>query len=373
MKRALILLAKFALAAGLFAYLFWTDQIDLEKLTEIQSWGWVIVAQLLVAALLALTALRWQCLLRAQGIEQPYRETFILGAIGFYFNQFMPGSVGGDLMKAYYIAVENPDRRARGVTTVFLDRVFGLLVLMAIGGGSILFNLDLVGQEPRLQFLSVFVLVGLLGVLVTGLLFFNDRFRSQAWLRALFRRLPFNTTLRKIEEAVYVYRHHPGAVFLAIVLSVLIQASVVLINVCFFFALGGSETVSVAVFFLTVPLVHLAMAVPVSPPGGLGVGEWAMSELLGMVGYAQGFTLAIFQRLSWYLWALPGLVFYLRRKKKVQEAIARGEGDPGDGEASPDREGADGVPGEEPRGIDAPRPLAATPATSSSPDEPSRD
>ncbi len=327
MKRFLILLAKFGLAGGLFWYLFSQGDIDFTKLGEIENWAWIILAQVLVLVLLCLTALRWYLLLKAQGIEQSYKEVFILGSIGFYFNQFMPGSVGGDLMKAYYIAVDHPERRAPGVTTVFLDRVFGLMVLMAIGGGAILFNLELVRQEPMLQFLSTVVVGGLLGVLCFSLLFFNQKVRSQPWLKALLRRLPFSGTLRKIEQAVYTYRHHPRVVILAFLISVGVQASVVLINVCFFYAIGGSENVSLAVFFLTIPLVHLAMAVPISPPGGLGVGEVAMTELLKLVGYGQGFTLAIFQRLSWYLWALVGLFFYLKRKKKVQAAMEEVEKD----------------------------------------------
>ncbi len=323
MKRWLFITAKLLLAGGLIAYLLHTGDIDPRRLSEIENWAWVALAQVLVLGILLFTSLRWYLILREQGIHYRFREIFELGTIGFFFNQFVPGSVGGDLMKAYYIAVENPRHRTAGVTTVFLDRVVGLLVLVAIGGIAILFNRQIIGRDPDLQKLAVFIVAVLLLVLVGSLVFFNDRIRARPGVQALLKRLPFRAILNQIQAAVYIYKHRPRIIVQTILLSVLIQGSVVLVTICFYLSLGGTGP-GLGTFFFVVPVVYLVMAVPLSP-GGLGVGELASQILFEKVNYANGGLLALMQRLSWYLWALLGLVFYLRKKKKVDRAIALGE------------------------------------------------
>ena len=39
---------------------------------------------------------------------------FGLGMVGVFYNTFLPGSVGGDLLKAYFLAKEHPERKTRG-------------------------------------------------------------------------------------------------------------------------------------------------------------------------------------------------------------------------------------------------------------------
>ena len=127
MKSRIVLLVKIVVASGLLYYLLQSGKIDLgrlvDRLNDPRGWGWVALAQALVLAMLFFAAIRWNLLLRAQGIVYSFREVFSLGMIGFFFNQFVPGSTGGDLVKAYYVSVEHSELRAAGVTTVFLDRV----------------------------------------------------------------------------------------------------------------------------------------------------------------------------------------------------------------------------------------------------------
>ena len=159
MKRWFLITAKLLLAGGLIAYLLHTGDIDPRRLSEIENWAWVALAQVLVLGILLFTSLRWYLILREQGIHYRFREIFELGTIGFFFNQFVPGSVGGDLMKAYYIVVENPRHRTAGVTTVFLDRVVGLLVLICIAGIAILFNREIISRDSDLQWLAGFIVL----------------------------------------------------------------------------------------------------------------------------------------------------------------------------------------------------------------------
>ena len=57
------------------------------------------------------------------------------------------------------------------------------------------------------------------------------------------------------------------------------------------------------------------------------MGEWAYEALFQAIDQPQGAEIAILVRLTWALWALPGLIFYLRGKKKLQEALRAAEED----------------------------------------------
>src|SRR5439155_7274092 len=67
----------------------------------------------------------------AQDLPFTVTDSIRLGLVGFFFNTFLPGSVGGDLIKAWYIAGEQ-SRRTVAVSTVLIDRVLGLWALAAL-------------------------------------------------------------------------------------------------------------------------------------------------------------------------------------------------------------------------------------------------
>src|ERR1051326_6476368 len=95
------------------------------------------LAAALVACVVMITFIRWYVLVRAQDLPFTLRDAVRLGLIGYFFNTFLPGSVGGDLLKAAFIAREQ-ERRTVAVSTVLIDRgvgLWGLVGLCAIVGG----------------------------------------------------------------------------------------------------------------------------------------------------------------------------------------------------------------------------------------------
>ena len=295
---------------------------DIERyLAALRSgWPWIILAQAFVLAMLLLTFLRWKLLLAAQGIHYGIRDAFALGFIGFFFSQVLPGSTGGDLVKAFYVAVDHPERRAAGITTVFLDRVIGLLDLVALAGVAVLLNHRRILADPWLRGLAGMVLAIIAASIIAGVLFFSERVRSHPRLLALLRRLPLRTALGKVQAAVYIYKFHPGLVLSAVVLSVLVQLSTVAMAASYSAALG--LRVDLLSFFFIVPLASLAMALPIGTPGGLGQVEGAYYGLFVCFGHdgQSGLAVALLLRLNWYLMSVFGWLCYLRRKGRIDAA-----------------------------------------------------
>ena len=82
-----------------------------------------------------ITSYRWHALLEAIDIAIPLGRVFTLNMVGGFYNTFMPGSTGGDALKAWYASKHTPFR-TRAVMSVLVDRVIGLLALIVVGGAA---------------------------------------------------------------------------------------------------------------------------------------------------------------------------------------------------------------------------------------------
>src|SRR5438445_4688950 len=75
---------------------------------------------------------RWHVLLRVQKIHLTLPRLSGLFFIGMFYNQFLPGGTGGDIIKSYYLLKETPDKKAGVLLAVVFDRFIGSVALVAI-------------------------------------------------------------------------------------------------------------------------------------------------------------------------------------------------------------------------------------------------
>src|SRR5205823_4926165 len=139
-RRTVGTVTKYALGLGLLAFVIWrtwsfpegSGKIGIAQALQrpLQVMPLLLAASTGLVALL-LTFVRWYVLVRAQDLPFTVTDSIRLGFVGFFFNNFLPGSVGGDLVKAWYIAGEQ-SRRTVAVSTVLIDRVLGLWALAAL-------------------------------------------------------------------------------------------------------------------------------------------------------------------------------------------------------------------------------------------------
>src|SRR5262249_16706501 len=77
------------------------------------------------------SALRWRWLAEPLGFRRPLAEFTAFYFIGMYFNLFLPTSVGGDVVRAWYLD-GGSGRKLPAFLSVFVDRFSGLLVLLVL-------------------------------------------------------------------------------------------------------------------------------------------------------------------------------------------------------------------------------------------------
>lgn len=93
---------------------------------------WIALSALLSVGVILLMAVRWKCVLRACDLDVPLRATSAVTFIGQFFNGFLPGSTGGDVVKAWYASQWAPDRRGAPAVSIFYDRLLAMITLFAI-------------------------------------------------------------------------------------------------------------------------------------------------------------------------------------------------------------------------------------------------
>ncbi len=69
---------------------------------------------------------RWYYLLRSAQVDVPWRRAFVLTFSGLFASNFLPTTVGGDVIRIAGVA-QVESRRTAYVTSVFADRIVGML------------------------------------------------------------------------------------------------------------------------------------------------------------------------------------------------------------------------------------------------------
>ncbi len=294
----------------------------------VRWWALSLAAALSLASLL-LTFVRWYILVRAQDLPFTLINATRLGLVGYFFNTCLPGSIGGDIIKATAIARQQ-SRRTIAVATVLLDRAVGLWALIwlvaILGGVFWLIGTPELQDQLSLQIivLVAFALVGLTSILY-GILNGLAEFRGERFAGRLSRLPKVGSAAAELWRAVWMYRRKPGSVAASLALSLLVHLGNVL---TFYFAvqtfeeIGGDRIPSLAEQFLIVPIGMVVQAM-FPTPGGVGGGEYGFGALFQMIGSssATGVSGSLTQRLISWVLGLTGYLVYLRTKPTLVPAV----------------------------------------------------
>lgn len=276
------------LTGGLFVWLLsgqdW--QQLLAYLRGVPLWVLVVALVLFLGGQM-LNGLRWYSLLHAQQVPVSYWQVTRLVFVGAFSSNFLPTTVGGDMVRVAGI-LRHTDNWAVGVGSIVLERLLNMLAAFSafplpllVFGGQVV---------PRLQ---AGLLVGLPGLLV-------------GWFQRALDWLGQHTgPWQKIRAALRVWRNQPVVLALGFGVSWLsilaIIAGTWLVALGLGIAVGLHEVLSVTL------LVYVVIMLPVSI-NGYGVREVVFTALYSQLGATleQATALALLTRLLMVASTLPG-------------------------------------------------------------------
>lgn len=281
-------------------------------------WAYFLPSLLCVGATVTLGAWRWHLLLRAQGIAVTFRKTFQISMIGQFFNGFLLGSTGGDVLKAYYGTRETEKSKTEAITTVFVDRLLGLFSMLLFAVFFMLPNLHLLLINKRLTLLTLFTLGMFLSCLV--LIFAAGHGGLLSRILARFQKL---THIQRSLEACKKTARQPRLMLKVFLLSMLLNgfcvAQFVLVSRDLELNIGVTQLAVI------VPMIICISSIPITP-SGLGVRENLYVIMLGAPMLAipptKALALSLIAYAGFLCWSALGAFFYLAYRSTSKSQIA---------------------------------------------------
>ena len=254
---------------------------------------------LLLFCSLLLNAYRWHLLVPLTGSKIKIRDATYLTILGHFFNQMLPTSIGGDIVRGWQAHKIGMPLNSAAIS-VALDRIIGLsglLILIIVAQPFLLQRMNNIG----FQLMSL----GLISIGIVGLFtlfkfhYFSLPFEKFELLRGLYKlssttdRLSSKPLTALITLIISLVVH-----FLALLLTKL-YASALEVNVSFF------------EMSLIVPTVLMVSSLPVSI-GGWGVREAGLAAGFIVLGHSpsHAITISLLIGLSNLAVALPGVMIW---------------------------------------------------------------
>ena len=254
----------FRLVSGaiLLGFLLWQRQTALQFFQTLRA----VPIPLILAAVAFYLAGQWLCawkwaiLLGARGLVTPISTCARIYLAGMFANLFLPSNIGGDALRAALLHQERRIAVTDALASIVVERLTGFAALLVLAIGGLLARGAGQNGGWRLVFgvMSAFFVMALLAFLI------------------------FQVSHPKIQNlraalAFYLQKSHRAALMWALILSLVFQASQVLLN----WGLARAVGLNVAAldFWWLGPLLSLSGLLPIGI-GGLGVREVAAVTFL---------------------------------------------------------------------------------------------
>jgi uncharacterized protein (TIRG00374 family) len=267
---------------------------------------YLIAALLVFPITVLITSLRWHELLKALDIVIPISRVFVLNMVGLFYNTFMPGSTGGDVLKAFYVAKQT-HHGTRAVMSVIVDRAIGLIALIILGGTMATFQ----WHNAKCRQVALGSAAILSAAALGMILFYVPMLRRFSGLDWIIGKLPMQKQVVKAIETMHIFGRRPflvtGATIVSFPVHMIVIISAMLAGMAF------NLPIHLFYYWMAVPVIVLAGSIPISPQGA-GVMEYFAINLLSPQGVTvgQAFALTMSIRLTQMFWNLTGGYFVVR-------------------------------------------------------------
>lgn len=289
MKNKLSIALRILISFGLLFFLFWKMKGSFtgmwNTLSSCDS-KFLLFSMVLLGVNISLLSYRLKIIFVGENLIINLKEAFQLTVMGYFFNNFMPTAVGGDIIKAYVASLKNK-QRLKSYASVMMDRFIGLYTFLVVAAVALFIDKGRVESPIVRPLVFILILIGAVGFIVAT----NNRIAEL--LEKLFQKMKMIQFGKKLSEVLGIiqdYRNRKRIVLEAFVVSLISQTFYFLVIYMFFLALGSP--VSIGNIFLIMPVVTFISMVP--SLGGLGVREGAIVALfMPIVGKEIAFASSI--------------------------------------------------------------------------------
>ena len=242
-----------------------------------------------------ISAYRWQLLAAVLRLDASFADFLALRFIATFANTLIPGVIGGDALRAFYLE-RRIGRLGEAVASVVADRVVGLIGLLWLAAFAAVF-MNQAGLSTAVT--APPIVIGI--VTLAGLA------ASPVAIRFIHLLPP---RLSRYASPIVTYLSHPGALVVSLAISMIVQSELAACQ--YLLARGIGVNAPLSLFLFCVPVAGVFASLPLTI-NGLGVREGAYLVLFGMAGMDRSNAIAL--GLLWFistaLGALPGVIAFV--------------------------------------------------------------
>jgi len=285
MNRKLGTVLRIVISLGLLAFLIYRNRSNFSSIMDaVKNLNIYYLAGALVFYFIAISFIvfRWGILLKAHDFYISNRFLWQSALIGFFYNNLLPTSAGGDFYRVYDIK-QNKDVPVNvGIASVVMERIIGTFTsftLLVIAYFLGLF--DYLSKNAALGLLISILVI----ILFFTVLFFPRLFKLNLLINKFRIFSKIRPGLKEFHGILVSYRHKIKYVLISYLFSIIIQAFFLISYNSVLLALGLE--LKFYVFIFIIPFVSLASSVPITI-GGIGIRENALVFAITSFGIAQG-------------------------------------------------------------------------------------
>ncbi|OGT35019.1 MAG: hypothetical protein A3F11_07375 [Gammaproteobacteria bacterium RIFCSPHIGHO2_12_FULL_37_14] len=311
-KKNFILVCKIAVSGLVIWFLITTSLLQFKLLIGILLHpAWLLGALFIFLVMLLINTWRWYRLNSAQNIQLGLLKTSWITYLSTAFNNILPGNVGGDVVRTYYLFRNMPQQKSKILLSIMFDRVMGLMGIFTVIFCIIISKLYLIPLDKNLLYIFLicagFCIVGLSIIILSILL--PQKVGLSTWLSRRFPHQIFVKSLLSFLDAIRVYRNCKLILLECLLASILIQL-LMMMTILIIVKMLNFPMIHPTDYLIAIGITQIANLIPAAP-GGLGIGEAAFSKILIWLNpaipaaYA---TIFIAYRLIGILVYLPGIL-----------------------------------------------------------------
>ncbi len=311
---------KILISAGLLAYLVY--RAEPQKIIDILTTAWrangfVYLAAAFFFEILAvfIMSMRWRKLLSGYRLKVKLSRLTGFYLIGLFFNNFLPTSIGGDVIRIYKVVNETSDR-ASGFASVIIERIMGIAATLLIAIVS-LFFISQQFHSKKLMAASILLFLSIFAAFA-----FIIVERPFKLLLRLFDKLTFfniGEKVNKLLEAIHYFSEKRRILLYAFLFSLASQGAIVVMN--YFLALAFNIQIDFMFLAMVIPITFVLTILP--SINGVGLRDLGFVGLLARVGVsnAAALSMSFMNLIIPMMLSIAGAVLFV-----VQKRNSKGDG-----------------------------------------------
>jgi glycosyltransferase 2 family protein len=287
-KNGVIILLKVVVSLGLIGVLVWNIE-PAELLAGLRTIDppFAVFALALLSIQFLVSTWKWRISLRIHGLEYSFGYLLKILCISFFFNNFLPTAIGGDVYRAIR-TMDGSASRFLPFSAVILERLLGISVLLLFG---LMAEFWLLGHDQlrHPDFISLTILGAALSALVASVLWkLGLHTAVLARLKVIKKLEPLLNSMRRI-------RDNRRQLLPLLGVSLLFQSIAILAISVLFQALGHAMVLAESAF--TAAAAGIVGVLPVSINGiGVVEGSFVVAAYEANLPQADALVVALFLR-----------------------------------------------------------------------------